>query len=350
MNLATTIKQLRLKAGLTQEGLAEKLGVSAQLVSKWENAVAMPDITLLPLLAEEFGVSIDDLFDLTVSQKLNRIDHRMDMEEELPHDVFVEYEEFLKTQLGVEEYKQRATSLLAHLYDHNMRAFAAKAARYAKESILMAPEVKDCQWILNMAAGHAVWDWNIGNHHDAVDFYKEVVASDKVEPRSPMPYYYLIDNLLADHRADEAERYLAVLATLPAANPVLLEVYPAFIALARYDVARADALIEEVATRHPEDANVLFEAAQYYVRKCEYDKAIRYYNLSYAHEKRHPRYCDAPMTISDIYAIMGDYAKAAEEYQRVIDNMRDEWHMDDEEVELKNALRRKAQLIEKANS
>ena len=62
------IRQLRFKAGLTQEQLAEKLGIGAQAVSKWENAVAMPDITLLPLLAEIFGVSIDDLFDLTVEQ------------------------------------------------------------------------------------------------------------------------------------------------------------------------------------------------------------------------------------------------------------------------------------------
>ena len=45
------IRQLRFKAGLTQEQLAEKLGIGAQSVSKWENAVAMPDITALPLLA-----------------------------------------------------------------------------------------------------------------------------------------------------------------------------------------------------------------------------------------------------------------------------------------------------------
>ena len=61
MELGKKIKQLRFKAGLTQEQLAEKLGIGAQSVSKWENAVAMPDITALPLLAEIFGVSIDDL-------------------------------------------------------------------------------------------------------------------------------------------------------------------------------------------------------------------------------------------------------------------------------------------------
>ena len=96
MELGKKIKQYRFKTGLTQEQLAEKLGIGAQSVSKWENAVAMPDITTLPLLAEIFGVSIDDLFDLTTEQRLNRIENRMDAETELPQDVFWEYEEFLK--------------------------------------------------------------------------------------------------------------------------------------------------------------------------------------------------------------------------------------------------------------
>ena len=72
MELGKRIRQLRFKAGLTQEQLAEKLGVVPQSVSKWENAAAMPDITSLPLLAEIFGVSIDDLFDLVHSLRYHR--------------------------------------------------------------------------------------------------------------------------------------------------------------------------------------------------------------------------------------------------------------------------------------
>ena len=37
----------------------------------------MPDITALPLLAEAFGVSIDELFDLSAEQRLNRIENRL---------------------------------------------------------------------------------------------------------------------------------------------------------------------------------------------------------------------------------------------------------------------------------
>jgi transcriptional regulator with XRE-family HTH domain/predicted membrane protein len=59
--LGKRIAALRKEKGLTQEQLAEKVGVSPQAVSKWENDVSCPDITLLPLLADLFGVSVDEL-------------------------------------------------------------------------------------------------------------------------------------------------------------------------------------------------------------------------------------------------------------------------------------------------
>ena len=91
MEIGNKIKQLRFKSGLTQEQLAARLGISAQSVSKWENAVTMPDITLLPMLAGELGVTIDELFDLTTDQKLHRIENALEASGELPADVFKEY-------------------------------------------------------------------------------------------------------------------------------------------------------------------------------------------------------------------------------------------------------------------
>lgn len=55
------IMALRKSRGMTQDQLAEKLGVSAQAVSKWENDVSCPDISLLPKLAEVFQVTTDSL-------------------------------------------------------------------------------------------------------------------------------------------------------------------------------------------------------------------------------------------------------------------------------------------------
>lgn len=61
MNLGKNISELRKKNNLTQEELANMLGVSPQAVSKWENDTACPDIALLPKIAEIFGVTIDEL-------------------------------------------------------------------------------------------------------------------------------------------------------------------------------------------------------------------------------------------------------------------------------------------------
>jgi len=58
------IAELRKGNGITQSDLADYLGVSFQAVSKWENGTSMPDITLLPMLAEYFKVSVDQILGL----------------------------------------------------------------------------------------------------------------------------------------------------------------------------------------------------------------------------------------------------------------------------------------------
>lgn len=59
--LGERIKYHRKRLGLTQEQLAERMGVSPQAVSKWENNISCPDISILPELADLFGISVDEL-------------------------------------------------------------------------------------------------------------------------------------------------------------------------------------------------------------------------------------------------------------------------------------------------
>jgi len=60
-SIGTRIAEARKRKALTQDQLAEAMGVSPQAVSKWENDISCPDITLLPQLADYFGISVDDL-------------------------------------------------------------------------------------------------------------------------------------------------------------------------------------------------------------------------------------------------------------------------------------------------
>ena len=63
--------QLRKLHNLTQEDVAEKVGVSRQAVAKWESGDTMPDLEKSRLLAETFGVSLDDLANFEPDKNLN---------------------------------------------------------------------------------------------------------------------------------------------------------------------------------------------------------------------------------------------------------------------------------------
>lgn len=62
MKLSNNILTLRRELGMTQGELANRLGVTNQAVSKWENGQSCPDIELLPALADLFDVTLDQLF------------------------------------------------------------------------------------------------------------------------------------------------------------------------------------------------------------------------------------------------------------------------------------------------
>ncbi len=62
MNIGKNITAFRKDAGMTQEDLANQIGVSAQAVSKWETGVSMPDILLLPVIADVFGITVDEIY------------------------------------------------------------------------------------------------------------------------------------------------------------------------------------------------------------------------------------------------------------------------------------------------
>lgn len=73
VNIGEKIKTLRKQKNISQEVLAQVLGVSFQAVSKWETGVAMPDVAMIPVIAGFFGVSTDELFDFNLMEQERRI-------------------------------------------------------------------------------------------------------------------------------------------------------------------------------------------------------------------------------------------------------------------------------------
>ena len=95
-NFAANLRKLRLEKGLTQEQAAEKLGVSAQSVSRWETGVTFPDILLLPEIAKLYNILVDDLFRPAVKGYSNNAQRLMAVYEQSskPGDFLAAAEDF----------------------------------------------------------------------------------------------------------------------------------------------------------------------------------------------------------------------------------------------------------------
>ena len=63
MAIGQKIKDLRKENNVTQRALAKYLCITSQAISKWENGHTLPDVNMLPRIADMFGVSMDELFD-----------------------------------------------------------------------------------------------------------------------------------------------------------------------------------------------------------------------------------------------------------------------------------------------
>ena len=86
MNIGKTIASLRKQNNMTQSEVADKLGVSYQAVSKWERDESLPDITLLPMIADLFGITIDQLLRGGLEMNDQEIIHAKEIVEEVSHD------------------------------------------------------------------------------------------------------------------------------------------------------------------------------------------------------------------------------------------------------------------------
>lgn len=138
MTLNENIKVYRKKMNLTQEQLAEIMGVTVGAVSKWESGLSNPDIMLLPKLARLFGVSLDVLFSYqlmddsadTLAEKIKsyRFDKQYDKGAETaldairryPNNFNVIYQSAALFMLqGVERKNQKALEKALELYRHS---------------------------------------------------------------------------------------------------------------------------------------------------------------------------------------------------------------------------------------
>ena len=139
LKFGTVIKKLRTERGITQEDLANKIGVSFQAVSKWETNATTPDIAILPRLALYFGVSMDALFSMNQDDYLDKISIMIRDEHTISTDNFVWAERYLKGVLSEEHQNNSARTLLVELYNHRINRDLINGARLCEDGLLIDP-------------------------------------------------------------------------------------------------------------------------------------------------------------------------------------------------------------------
>ncbi len=101
IKIGTKLRLLRRQNDVTQDMLAEHLGVTPQAVSRWESGVCYPDMNSLPLIADYFSVSMDDLLCYTNARKEQKVEEYLEEAERLlDRERLTEAMEVLRTALA----------------------------------------------------------------------------------------------------------------------------------------------------------------------------------------------------------------------------------------------------------
>ena len=338
------IKTLRLSKSMTQEQLAQRLRVSPQAVSKWENGVTLPDIQLLPELSILLGTSIDALFSMTDDKRMERIDNMLWDQRFLSREEFEAEERFLKDKCLEPDAQARATLLLAELYCKRAREYRELASPLARKAIGLLPEYdKAAHTALFEAEGGVFPDWNDVNHHRTIEFYKDFIARHPFQRRA---YFWLLDLLIDDGRCPEARKYLEKMNRL--GESYHSDLYLGMILEKEGKPEEAAACWERMTQKDPDNWQSWFARADRLAKRCAYPEAIALYEKALALSPR-PRFTDPVNAIAQLYEIQGQYEKAVEFYQKEIEIVREDWNETQGEAidePLRDIARLKEKMIE----
>lgn len=327
IDIGAKIKTLRLSNSMTQEQLAQKLGVSAQAVSKWESGTNMPDIQLLPDLSVIFGVTIDELFSMTDECRMERIDNMIYNVRFLSGEEFQQNVKYLQELRGGEELGARATLLLARLYNKRADEYHELAKPLAREALRLLPGEKDAHVAVFDAENGPYQDWNMINHRELTEFYKEVTEE---HPEDIRNYFWLLDLLIADSRTAEAREYAERMKAVEYSYHY--EMYMGYICRAEGDLPRAMEWWKKMLEHSPEKWIVWAEYGSIMSKLGRYEEAVEYYKKAMPMRPK-PRFTDCEHAVAQICLIRGDIEGAIEMQKQMLQLVKEDWSGEGESVD-----------------
>lgn len=180
MNIGTNIYSLRKEKKITQAQLAEKLGVSEQAISKWENNQCAPDVSLFPVIADFFCVSIDRIFGYNSISYIDEVEEIM----KAADDSFDTYKEIEIISEGLKKYPNSPDLKIYLAFSLSMVNRFSKDETERNEATNKA--IKVCKEVVNTCGDIHMVDralnmlrriyCEIGEYENAVDVVEKISA------------------------------------------------------------------------------------------------------------------------------------------------------------------------------
>lgn len=334
VNLGSVIKRLRTEQGVTQDALAEYLGISYQAVSKWETGTTLPDITLLPKLAVFFGVRIDELFSVNHEDELERIDTML--EKETMTDQNYAYAKRILDGILRENPKDvSAMKRYAKVYLAKNNTDLLTAGKMLEQAMELAPLDEEVYFLYRGVRGGGEYK----QHSDNDWFIRVCEPYARKYPQNIGLYRTLIEAMISKKYFDRAEELLMEV-QFKGEYKYMKEVFLGDIALAKGDEAKA----KEIWNAIPKsDWLGQYEAGERFNRLNEYDRAIECFNNAYEAQTA-PRKMDMMYSLAFLYKKLGRFGEAKKEWELIIEGLVSDYNAVEEDNDIAWAKDEIAQL------
>ena len=300
LKIGTQIKKLRLARGMTQEAVAEYVGVSYQAVSKWETGVTLPDIALLPALATLFGVRIDGLFCVDRTDELARIDSIL-YREKLTEESFSYAKSILESMLGEKEDDAEALKRYAELLLKRINGDMLTARRMVEQALQLVPKDEEAFSLYRRLCPGGREAVQSGN-----DTFLRVC---RLYENGEMQRRMLIEAMLSMGYFSDAKDLISRIET-----PCMREIFRGELALAAGERETAAAIWRAIPA---DDSKGQYEAGERLKALGDYERAVLCYRNAFAAQES-PRDLSALYSLAFLLIKLERYGEAAEVWQQIL--------------------------------
>ena len=322
MDIGSAIKKLRMDRKITQEEVAEYLGISFQAVSKWETGTTMPDITLLPEIAAFFGVRIDDLFSVDHEDELKRVEHILGYEG-LSEQSYLYAKRILETSLQDTPDDVRSLKLYADLHLKKTNDDLLEAGRMLERAMKRSPLDEEIFHLYRQVRGGGAYK----AHSDDDWFIRVCEPYAEKFPQNTQLIVLLIEAMIRMRYFEKAEKYITQM-QLNESEEYLRQIYLGDLELARGNFNHAKTIWNTVSE---DNCMGQYEAGERFNRINEYDRAIKCFWNSF-HAAATPRHLDAVFSLAFLYTKLGRKNEAVQAWQLIIDTLASDYNDYDSET------------------